>query len=109
MDSGYTNPTVWLWLAVDEDNNVTVFKEYYAAKKTVAEHSVVVNQITKDIERDYGVKTWLTTGDPAIKQTKEQTGTSVQQEYQRAGIYIAVDMIPKDRRIGLERVQSAHT
>lgn len=105
MDSGYTNPTVWLWLAVDENNNVTVFKEHYAAKKTVQEHAVIVNQMTKDIERDFGVKVWLTTGDPAIKQTKEHTGTSILQEYQRHGIYIAVDMIPRDRRIGLERIR----
>jgi phage terminase large subunit-like protein len=105
MDSGYTNPTVWLWLAVDEDNNVTVFREHYAAKKTVAEHASIVNQITKDMERDYNVKVWLTTGDPAIKQTKEHTGTSILQEYQRHGIYIAVDAIPRDRRIGLERIR----
>lgn len=105
MDSGYTNPTVWLWLAVDEDNNVTVFREHYAAKKTVAEHAEIVNSITNQIERQYGCKVWLTTGDPAIKQTKEQSGTSVQQEYQRHGIYIAVDQIPKDRRIGLERIR----
>jgi phage terminase large subunit-like protein len=105
MDSGYTNPTVWLWIAVDENNNVTVFREHYAAKKTVAEHASIVNQITKDMERDYGVKVWLTTGDPAIKQTKEHTGTSILQEYQRHGIYIAVDAIPRDRRIGLERIR----
>jgi hypothetical protein len=105
MDSGYTNPTVWLWLAVDEDNNVTVFREHYAAKKTVAEHADIVNSITNQIEREYGCKVWLTTGDPAIRQTKEQSGTSVQQEYQRYGIYIAVDQIPKDRRIGLERIR----
>jgi hypothetical protein len=105
MDSGYTNPTVWLWLAVDELNNVTVFKEHYAAKKTVADHAAIVNQMTKDMERDFGIKVWLTTGDPAIKQTKEHTGTSILQEYQRYGIYIAVDMIPKDRRIGLERIR----
>jgi phage terminase large subunit-like protein len=105
MDSGYTNPTVWLWLAVDDKNNVTVFKEHHAAKKTVAEHATIVNQITRDLERDFGIKVWLTTGDPAIKQTKEHTGTSILQEYQRHGIYIAVDMIPKDRRIGLERIR----
>jgi phage terminase large subunit-like protein len=105
MDSGYTNPTVWLWLAIDEENNVTVFREHYKAKLTVEEHATIVNQITRDIERQYGCKVWLTTGDPAIKQTKEQTGTSVQQEYQKYGIYIAVDMIPTDRRIGLERIR----
>lgn len=105
MDSGYTNPTVWLWMAVDSDNNVTVFREHYAAKKTVAEHSEIVNKITKEIQDEYGVEVWLTTGDPAIKQTKEHTGTSIQQEYQKAGIYISVDMIPRDRRIGLERIR----
>jgi phage terminase large subunit-like protein len=105
MDSGYTNPTVWLWLAVDEENNVTVFKEHYRAKLTVEEHATIVNQMTRDIENQYGCKVWLTTGDPAIKQTKEQTGTSVQQEYQKYGIYIVVDMIPTDRRIGLERIR----
>jgi phage terminase large subunit-like protein len=105
MDSGYTNPTVWLWLAIDEHNNVTVFREHYKAKLTVEEHATIVNQITRDIEREYGCKVWLTTGDPAIKQTKEQTGTSVQQEYQKYGIYITVDMIPTDRRIGLERIR----
>lgn len=105
MDSGYTNPTVWLWMAVDSDNNVTVFREWYAAKKTVAEHAEMVNKITKEIQDEYGVEVWLTTGDPAIKQTKEHTGTSIQQEYQKAGIYISVDMIPRDRRIGLERIR----
>jgi phage terminase large subunit-like protein len=105
MDSGYTNPTVWLWMAVDEHNNVTVFREHYQAKLNVAEHAAVVNKITKEVEREAGTKVWLTTGDPAIKQTKEHTGTSILQEYQKHGIFIAVDMIPTDRRIGLERIR----
>lgn len=104
MDSGYTNPTVWLWLAVAPDGTITVFREHYAAKKTVAEHSEIVNRITKEIEKEFGCEIWLTTGDPAIKQTKEHTGTSILQEYQKAGIYISVDSIPTDRRIGLNRI-----
>jgi len=105
MDSGYTNPTVWLWLAIAPDGTITVFEEHYASKKTVEEHAVIVNRITKEIEAKYGCEVWLTTGDPAIKQTKEQTGTSILQEYQKHGIYISVDSIPRDRRIGLERIQ----
>jgi hypothetical protein len=105
MDSGYTNPTVWLWMAVDEHNNVTVFREHYQSKLNVAEHAVIVNKITKEVEAEAGTKVWLTTGDPAIKQTKEHTGTSILQEYQKHGIFIAVDMIPTDRRIGLERIR----
>jgi hypothetical protein len=38
MDSGYTNPTVWLWLAIDEDGTIVVFKEHYQAKWNVAQH-----------------------------------------------------------------------
>lgn len=105
MDSGYANPTVWLWLAVAEDGTVTVFREHYEAKKTVAEHASIVNGITRELERKYGIEVWLTTGDPAIKQTKEHSGTSILQEYQKHGIYISVDSIPRDRRIGLERIR----
>lgn len=105
MDSGYTNPTVWLWLAVAPDGTITVFREHYAAKKNVAEHATIVNGITRDIERKYGCEVWLTTGDPAIKQTKEHTGTSILFEYSKHGIYISVDQIPTDRRIGLERIR----
>lgn len=105
MDSGYTNPTVWLWLAIAPDGTITVFREHYAAKKTVAEHATIVSGITRDIERKYGCEVWLTTGDPAIKQTKEHTGTSILQEYAKHKIYISVDQIPTDRRIGLEKIQ----
>jgi len=105
MDSGYTNPTVWLWLAVAEDGTIVVFKEHYQAKWNVAQHSEVVNKVTRQVLRESGAELYLTTGDPAIKQTKEHTGTSILQEYQSHGIYIAVDAIPSDRRIGLERIQ----
>jgi phage terminase large subunit-like protein len=104
MDSGFTNPTAWLWLAVDEDGTIVVFREWYKAKLTVAEHAHVVNQTTREILQDSQAELFLTTGDPAIKQTKEQTGTSILQEYAKHGIYIAVDNIPTDRRIGLEKI-----
>jgi phage terminase large subunit-like protein len=105
MDSGYTNPTVWLWLAVDEDGTIVVFKEHYQAKWNVAQHAEVVNKITKKITDESNAEIFLTTGDPAIKQTKEHTGTSILHEYSRHGIYIAVDAIPNDRRVGLEKIQ----
>jgi hypothetical protein len=106
MDSGFTNPTVWLWLAVDEDGTIVVFDEYYQAGKNVAEHSQVVNERSKRILQLSGQHDFfLTTGDPAIKQTKEHTGTSIQFEYGKFGIHIAVDQIPSDRRVGLEKLQ----
>lgn len=105
MDSGFTNPTVWLWMAVDKDGTIIVFHEYHKARENVDYHSKEVNARTKQILRESGAELYLTTGDPAIKQTKEHTGTSIQQEYAKHGIYIAVDQIPNDRRIGLERIQ----
>jgi phage terminase large subunit-like protein len=105
MDSGYTNPTAWLWMAVDQDGTIVVFREHYQAKWNVAQHAEVVNKITREITHDFGSELYLTTGDPAIKQTKEHTGTSILQEYAKHGIYIAVDNIPTDRRIGLEKIQ----
>jgi phage terminase large subunit-like protein len=105
MDSGYTNPTVWLWMAVDEDGTIVVFKEHYQAKWNVAQHAEVVNKITRQIIAESGAELYITTGDPAIKQTKEHTGTSILQEYAKHGIYIAVDQIPSDRRVGLEKIQ----
>lgn len=105
MDSGYTNPTVWLWMAVDEDGTIVVFKEHYQAKWNVAQHAEVVNKITRQILAESGAELYITTGDPAIKQTKEHTGTSILQEYSKHGIYIAVDQIPSDRRVGLEKIQ----
>lgn len=105
MDSGYTNPTVWLWMAVDEDGTIVVFKEHYQAKWNVEQHAQVVNRWTSEILKESGAELFLTTGDPAIKQTKEHTGTSILQEYAKHGIYLAVDNIPSDRRIGLEKIQ----
>ena len=105
MDSGYTNPTVWLWMAVDEDGTIVVFKEHYQSKWNVEQHAQVVNRWTREIIKDSGADLYLTTGDPAIKQTKEHTGTSILQEYAKHGIYLAVDNIPSDRRIGLEKIQ----
>ena len=106
MDSGYTNPTVWLWMAVDEDGTIVVFDEYYQAGKNVSEHSDIVNQRSRRILKETGqADFFLTTGDPAIKQTKEHTGTSILFEYGKHGIHIAVDNIPSDRRVGLEKIQ----
>ena len=105
MDSGFTNPTVWLWIAVSTDGTMVVFDEHYQAKLTVAEHAKIVNEKTSKILKDSRAELYLTTGDPAIKQTKEHTGTSILQEYQKHGISISVDSIPRDRRVGLERIR----
>ncbi len=106
MDSGYTNPTAWLWLAIDEDGTIVVFGEHYKAGWNVQQHAEVVNKMTNQILHESGAELYLTTGDPAIKQTKEHTGTSILYEYSKYGIYISVDQIPTDRRIGLEKIQS---
>jgi phage terminase large subunit len=38
IDHGQTNPTACLWGAIDFDNNIWVYREYYKPKLTVSEH-----------------------------------------------------------------------
>ncbi len=38
FDFGFTNPFVCLWLAVDDDKNWYVYREYYRAKTGIGEH-----------------------------------------------------------------------
>jgi len=37
VDYGYTNPFVWLWIQVDEFNNIYVLEEHYILRQDVAE------------------------------------------------------------------------
>lgn len=62
MDFGATNPTVCLWIHVNNDGEVIVFDEYYQREQTIDFHSGVI--LSKHTEFDYR----LTFGDPSGKQ-----------------------------------------
>jgi len=74
FDFGSTNPTVCLWVAVDNDDNWFVVDEYYRSGETLDTHSGVVNAnaLSKRVASSYG--------DPS--------GAQWIQEFQQRGIYI---------------------
>lgn len=99
MDHGYTNPTAWLWMAVDEEGRTFVYDEYYESGKVVREHAAEVHKRNADHTRvpDYYV------GDPSIRNTDPITGTSIHIEYTELGVPIILGN--NDQKAGLNRVQ----
>lgn len=63
MDFGAVNPTVCLWIAVDNVDNVYVFDEYYHTGQTAKSHANIINAKTG---REYTVT--ATFGDPSAAQ-----------------------------------------
>lgn len=62
MDFGFTNPTVCLWIAVDKDDNLYVYDEYYEKGQTTEFHANVIKAKTQSIPI---MSTW---GDPSAEQ-----------------------------------------
>ncbi len=82
MDFGSTNPTVALWIAVDNDDNWFVIDEHYATGQTIDYHSGVINS------NRYSSKVVQTFGDPS--------GAQFIKEFQQRQIYIT----PADKEVG---------
>ena len=101
MDHGLRNPTAWLWAYVDGEGRIVVFHEYYAAERTITQHSVEINIY----ERAYGIRPRISyrVGDPAIKQRNALDGESVLSEYSRDDIFIGLGN--NDVGYGLNRVR----
>lgn len=101
IDSGWKNPTAVLWTAVSPSGEMITFAEHYQSLMTVREHAQVIKRMEARMLRQPDMRT----GDPALKQTKELTGTNVIQEYALNGIYIAVDGVPRQVEPGLAKMQ----
>ncbi len=54
MDFGSTNPTAYLWIAVDTDDNWFVIGEHYDTGKTIDYHAGVINSNPKRAIRTFG-------------------------------------------------------
>lgn len=105
LDSGWNNPTAIYWHAVSHEGYIITFAEHYKSEMTVAEHAQVIQQR----EAQWGKRADLRTGDPAIKQTREATGTSIQQEYASHGIYLSLENVPSGPgsvEVGIARMQA---
>lgn len=84
LDHGWNNPTCWLWHAVSPSGHVITFWEEYASERLVRDWAEVFHERN----RAFGKVPEIIVGDPAIKQTAAQTGTSIQTEYGMHDVYI---------------------
>jgi hypothetical protein len=55
-------------------------------------------------EIDQGIEPFLRTGDPAMKQRQAQSGNSIQTLYAELGIYFALDSVPRDVGVGVDKI-----
>jgi phage terminase large subunit-like protein len=98
MDHGFTNPTAWLWGAVDRDGRMVIYHEYYASGRLINQHAKTILETNKELQRHplYNV------GDPSIRNIDPITGTSVHLEYLEHGVPIVLGN--NDQKAGILRV-----
>lgn len=82
LDFGSTNPTVCLWVAVDDDDNMFVVDEHYESGQTIDYHAGIINA------NPYSSRVEQTYGDPS--------GAQWINEFAQRGIYIT----PADKETG---------
>ena len=101
IDIGWAHPTAWLWHAVEPNGHITTFHEMVDSFTTIQEWAVRVKQF----EAENKINVYLRTGDPAMKQTRSNTGTTDITEYAINGIFLAVEGIPREVNIGLVKIE----
>lgn len=95
LDTGWRHPAAWLWHAVEHSGHITTFHEIIESERTVESLAAEVHAFEKAILRPLGIEVYVRTGDPAMLQTKEHTGTSIVGEYAKHDIFIGVEGVPK--------------
>lgn len=104
LDSGFRHPAAWLWHAVHPTGRIITFHEIVVAEHSVEQLAAKVTAYEDTYLRTKGIEVYMRTGDPALKQTREHTGTSVLQEYGKHGINIGVEGVPRSVDIGIIRI-----
>lgn len=69
-DHGWTNPTAWVWGAVDYDGRVFLYKEYYESNRTIKEICSDVRALNGQDKLD-GIYI-----DPSTRAVRSQSGSS---------------------------------
>ena len=82
MDWGYANPGVHLWAVVLPDGHLHIEREY-KFKETLADS---VGQEITQTNRDYGLSLSVTYADPSMWIRSGQSGESIAETLQRAGV-----------------------
>lgn len=105
LDTGFRHPAAWLWHAVSPTGHIVTFHEIVVSEHSIQELAEKVNAYEASMKELYPwFNVYVRTGDPAMKQTREHTGTSVIQEYANHGLYLGVEGVPRDVQIGITKV-----
>lgn len=104
LDTGFRHPAVWLWHAVEPSGRIVTFHEISLSETTVETLAQMVKEFEEKRLASVGQTVYLRTGDPAMKQTRETTGTSVIQEYAKHGLYLFVESVTRDLDTGINKV-----
>lgn len=55
IDFGYSNPFVCLWIAIDEDGRMYVYRELYRTKRTVKAHAEAIQRLSGDERYEFTI------------------------------------------------------
>lgn len=55
IDFGYSNPFVCLWIAIDDDCRMYVYRELYHSKRTVKVHAAQINELSQGETYEFSV------------------------------------------------------
>jgi len=97
LDFGYTAPACCLWLAVDYDRNVYVYRELYVTQLTASQLAKKILELTSPEERIS-----YTLADPATFAKTGHEGESIEQTMRKAGVPLT--KADNDRLAGKQRV-----
>ena len=89
MDWGENNPTTCMWLAVDHEGNIWLYKEYYKRQEFTPYHAKEIKRINA------GDKIAYTVIDPSVKGRRGRSGKNIDAEFKEEGI----DTIPGNNSV----------
>lgn len=106
IDIGWRHPTAWLWHAVEPNGHITTFHEMVESEVTIEQWSEKIKEYEREMKTLYPFfEVYMRTGDPAMKQTRSNTGTSDLMEYATRGINIGVEGVPRAVDIGIVKIE----
>lgn len=100
MDSGWANPTVFLFCCFDQNENIIVYDEIYLSRHSISQLAEIYLQKCESLR----IHPTYIVGDPSIRNTNAITTTSVQTEYAEHGVPIALGN--NDVTAGISRMQN---
>lgn len=106
LDAGYNNPTAVLWHAVEpRTGRVVTYKEHYKSEWTAQQHAEFIVKTNAELRDKFGIVPFLQIADPAIKQRQQTTGHSIQIEYSKHGVHLALGQ-QRDVNAGLDKMNN---